>query len=201
MKNILKICVLLAILATVQFTYGFPQLIADLKTFAETHANPFVFLAIMSIGCAVGFPMSFCTLFAGAAFGSTLGSTLSIIGIAISSSLGFLIGKFFCPETLVARIKTKFRITKRKNMFDLNFYVRAVPGIPYSAQNVILGAMNSEFPMYMALGVSIQGTIAVAMCVFGANFSDDGIVKYAAIAALITIVICIRLIFKRVFKL
>ena len=200
-KNLLKMLLLLAIVAAVQLSYGWLQLFADLKAFAEAHANPFAFLAVMSLGCAVGLPISFCTLFAGAAFGSVAGSALSIAGIVVSSFLGYLIGKFFFPREYVERFKARFGLAERKSMFDVNFYVRAVPGPPYCVQNVVLGAMNSEIKMYMMLGVSIQGAIAVAMNILGANFSEDGAAKYVAIAALIVVIILIRIFFKRFFRL
>ena len=72
MKNILKIALFIAAVVAVQLLYGWPELIADMKGFAETHNNPFAFFAIMSIGCAIGLPLSFCTLYAGAAFGALI---------------------------------------------------------------------------------------------------------------------------------
>ena len=85
-------------------------------------------------------------------------------------------------------------------MFDINFYVRAIPGLTYSMQNFVLGAMESDIKMYMLLCVSIQGAIAVAMNVLGASFSDEGCAKYIAIAILIVVIILIRVIFRRLYK-
>lgn len=201
LKGVLKILLLCAIVVAVQVSYGWLELFAALKAFAQEHANPFAFLAVMSLGCAIGLPISFCTLFAGAAFGSLLGSALSILGIVASSFLGYYVGKFFFPQDYVEKFKSRFGIAAQKTMFDLNFYVRAVPGPPYCVQNVVLGAMNSELKMYMLLAVSIQGAIAVAMNILGANFSEGGAAKYAAIAVLVVVIVLLRIIFKRFFKL
>ena len=161
MKNALKILLLIVVIVAVQFVYGWDNLFAFFKTFAEENANPYAFLCVISLGCAIGFPVSFCTLFAGAAFGWLNGSILSIIGIAVSSLIGYFVGMFFAPENFVSQIKQRFNLNKQQSMFDLNFYVRAVPGLPYSIQSLFLGAMKSELKMYMILSVSIQGAIAV----------------------------------------
>ncbi len=201
MKSLLKVLLLIAIITTIQLSYGWIELFEVLKKFAENNANPFAFLAVMSLGCAIGLPISFCTLFAGAAFGSILGSALSIIGIAISSIIGYVIGRFFFPQDYIQKIKNKFSISEKKTMFDLNFYVRAIPGIPYSMQNIILGAMNSDMKLYILLAVSIQGIIAIAMNFLGASFSDNGLAKYIAFASLICVIVAMRIAFKKLFKI
>jgi len=211
MKTVLKIAAAIAVLVAVQYFYGLGQLVSDMEAFAKSHNNPFFFFVLMSVGCAVGvLPLSFCTLYAGAAFGALLGSVLSVGAICLSSIIGYSIGRFFCPPDLMEKIKQKFHISagksvfdlsSRKGMFDLNFFVRAVPGIPYCMQNFILGGMNSEFKVYMILGVSIQGLFAVAMNVLGASFNEDGFAKYLAIVVLVVLVILIRVVFKRFFKI
>ncbi len=201
MKSLLKVLVLVLIIIGVQFFYGWGALFTDLKTFSEQHNNPAIFLLVMSLGCAVGLPISFCTLFAGAAFGAVFGSILSIIGIAISSFLGYFIGRFFFPKEIIEKIEKRFSISSRKTMFDLNFYVRAVPGASFSMQNFILGAMASELKMYMLVGISIQGAIAIAMNVLGASFTDDSCAKYFAIAVLIVVIIAMRWGLKKLVKL
>lgn len=202
LKTFLKFAVAAAFVVAVEFLYGWGNVLTHAEEFAKNNANPFAFLAIMSIGCAVGLPMSFCTLFAGAAFGAWLGGALSVAGISVSASLGYLIGKFFIPAEQMEKIKQRFNISAtQKAMFDLNFYVRAVPGIPYCIQNFILGAADSQFKMYMLLGVSIQGAIAVAMCALGSSISEEGYTKYAAIAVLVVVIVAIRFLFKRFFNL
>ncbi len=201
MKNILKIALFIAAVVAVQLLYGWPELIADMKGFAETHNNPFAFFAIMSTGCAIGLPLSFCTLYAGAAFGAFWGSVLSVGGICISSAIGYAIGRFAFPGDIVENFKRRFNISNPRNMFDLNFFVRAVPGIPYCMQNFLLGGMNSDLKVYMVLGVAIQGLFAVAMNVLGSSFSQGGYLKYIAIAVIIMLVLLIRILFKRLFKI
>ena len=200
MKSLLKVCFLVLIVVLVQYFYGWTVLFDDLKCFAEENNSPVVFLVIMSFGCAIGFPISFCTLFAGAAFGAFFGSVLSVVGIIISSFLGYYIGRFFCPKELIEKVKRKFSISSNRTMFDINFYVRAIPGLTYSMQNFVLGAMSSDIRMYMLLCVSIQGAIAVAMNVLGASFSDEGWAKYIAIAILVVVIIFIRVVFRRLYK-
>ena len=201
MKSFIRMSILIVAIIAVQLLYGWFELFELLKSFAENNANPFVFLTIMSLGCAIGLPISFCTLFSGAAFGIVLGSALSIFGIAISSLLGYVVGKYFLPLEQIQTLKKKFSIDNKKTMFDLNFYIRAVPGIPYSMQNVILGAMNSELKLYILMSISIQGTIAVVMNILGASFTDDSIAKYIAFAILVLVIVIIRLVFKKFYKM
>ncbi len=198
MKSLLKFFVLIIAIVGIEYFYGWGALFSDIEVFAKEHDNPFIFLLVISFGCAIGFPISFCTLFAGAAFGAFFGSVLSIVGILISSFLGYFIGKFFFPKEIVDKIEKRFSISSRKTMFDLNFYVRAVPGITYSMQNFILGALCSEIKMYLIVGVSIQGAFAIAMNILGASFADDSFAKYISLAILIVVIVAMRWGLKRV---
>ena len=200
MKSFLKILILCLAIIIIQLSYGWIELFELFKHTAQNNANPIVFLLIMSTTCAIGFPITFCTLFAGSAFGITHGAILSLTGILISSLFGYAIGKFFFPQELTQKLQQKFSIDKNKNMFDLNFYVRAVPGIPYSIQNFILGGMNAPLKLYIFLAILIQGSIAIAMNILGASFSDNGIAKYIAFAILLCVIITIRLLFRGFFK-
>lgn len=200
MKNALKIILFFSIIAIVQFTYGWGNLFALFEQFAKANANPIVFLFVISFGCAIGFPVSFCTLFAGAAFGWMFGSGLSIVGIFASSLIGYFVGKFFAPDEFIEKIKRRLNLKGQRSMFDLNFYVRAVPGLPYSMQNLLLGAMNSDLKMYLLLSVSIQGIIAVAMNALGAYCAESGTTKFWIFSVVVCIIILIRFGFRRFYK-
>ncbi len=200
MRSLLKILILCSTIAIIQILYGWFELFELFKHLAQNNANPFIFLTIISTTCAIGFPLTFCTLFAGASFGIIYGSTLSIIGIFLSSLFGYAIGKFFFPKEITKKLQLKFNISENKNMFDLNFYVRALPGIPYFIQNLILGGMNSPLKLYMLLAILIQGSIAIAMNILGASFSDDNTAKYIAFIILLCVIITIRILFRKFFK-
>ena len=58
------------------------------------------------------------------------------------------------------RLKLRLGDPDGSRMFQINFFVRVFPGIPYTMQNIVLGGMRSEFKMYMIVNMAAQGAIA-----------------------------------------
>lgn len=199
-KFFVKIAAVALVIAGVSWLYGWDNLFATLQSFANENKNPFVFLSVMGITCAIGFPLSLCYLFAGAAFGTFQGWLLSVLGLLASGSLGWLIGKFVAPKEKIEEWKMLFKIKKDVRMFNINFAVRAIPGIPYWTQNIFLGGINTDFKMYTITNICAQGAIALAMNYLGANITKDGWEKYAAFALLIAVMFCIHRILTKFYS-
>lgn len=204
--HIARLALLAAAVAGVEIFYGWGELFSRFDSFAKGFSDsPVLFWLLMSIGCAFAFPLSICYLFAGAAFGFGAGWLLSLGVLAVSSALGYWLGVFFVPKSFPERVAAKFGIStdfSERAMFNVNFAVRVIPGIPYWVQNVFLGAIRSKFPLYMFVNIAAQGAIAGAMNFVGSSLSDGGYGKYAAFAVLVAVLaafhICANLRYKKI---
>lgn len=203
---IAKFALLVAAIAGAEILYGWGELFSRFDSFAKGFSDsPVLFWLLMSAGCALAFPLSVCYLFAGAAFGFGAGWLLSLGVLAVSSALGYWLGVFFVPKTFPRRVAAKFGIStdfSERTMFNVNFAVRVVPGIPYWVQNVFLGAIRSKFPLYMFVNIAAQGAIAGAMNFVGSSLSCGGYGKYAAFGVLAAVLaafhICANLRYKKI---
>lgn len=189
--GIFKICAAAAIVASVEIFIGWGELFSLVGDFARGHSDSaFMFFCLMSVGCAFGFPLSLCYLLSGAAFGFWFGWGVCMAVLAVSSAIGYALGRFFFPDFALRGLLSKIPFAadpRGAGMFNVNFAVRVVPGIPYWAQNAVLGGIRTGFALYMSVNLIGQGAIAGAMNFFGASMSEDGAGKYAAFAVLVAV--------------
>ena len=174
-RFLVKFLAAAAFAAAFELLFGWGELLRLCLDFARENDNPFAFLAVMGVGCAFPFSLSLCYLFAGAAFPFFEAWALCVIGLFISSSIGFFFGRFLVPENALESVAARFKIgaVKSLGLANVNFFVRAVPGIPYFLQNIILGGMRTSFAMYAAVNLAVQGAIAAAMVYMGSAAASD----------------------------
>ncbi len=186
-----KAAAAVAVIASVEWLCGWGRLFAWIEGVAKANDDSLaVFFVLMSVGCAFAFPLSLCYLFAGAAFGFWAGWGVCVAVLLVSSAIGYALGRFFMPEGVLRRMALRVGVSpdpSGSGMFNINFFVRVVPGIPYWIQNVVLGGMRPNFALYMGVNVAAQGAIAGAMNFLGASVSGGGPAKYAAFAVLIAV--------------
>lgn len=184
--------VILVILAAVavQYFWGFAQIVGAFEEFAKNNSATYVFLPVMGIGCAVGVPLSFCYVFAASAYALPKAFLLCIIGLFTSSLIGFFIGNVFSELPYVRELKNKFLPQHAEDAiyFKLNFFIRAVPGVPYFAQNLILASLSKKVQLftYLLINICVQGLIALAMIlIFNAAFREKFLIAITLVIALI----------------
>lgn len=189
--GVFKICAAAALVAAVEIFIGWGELFSLVGDVARAHSDSaFLFFCLMSVGCAFGFPLSLCYLLAGAAFGFWFGWGVCAAVLAVSSAIGYALGRFFFPDSVLRGLLRKIPFASDPcgaGMFNVNFAVRVVPGIPYWVQNVVLGGMRTGFALYMSVNLIGQGAIAGAMNFFASSMSEEGAKKYAAFVALVAV--------------
>ena len=126
------------------------------------------------------------------AFGTLAGWSLSLAGLFISGTVGFIMGRYVLDDVSAEKFRAKAKINSKKNLYNLNFYVRAIPGIPYWMQNIILGSVHTDFKMYTLSNMSVQGAIALAMNYLGASIGADNSAKYWAFGILIAVLVAVN---------
>lgn len=75
-------------------------------------------------------------------------------------------------ESLLIKFKIK---PNPYNLANVNFFVRAVPGIPYFVQNLILGGLRSNFATYIVVNLAVQGAIGAVVIYIGSAAASDSL--------------------------
>ena len=113
-------------------------------------------------------------------------------GLLASGSIGYMLGRYVLDRATAEKFRSKVKLDSKKRLYRLNFYVRAVPGIPYWTQNIILGSVHTGFKTYTLSNICVQGAIALAMNYLGANIVAEGAGKYWAFAVLIVVLAAVN---------
>ena len=106
----------------------------------------FTFSYCLLIVC--NFPIaSLLSLIGGFLYGTWIGSIGIIVGGTLGSFIVFLVAKLFFYDYISKKLLQKYSfITKyfQKNELELMLLIRLVPGIPFFAQNLILGGLGAK---------------------------------------------------------
>lgn len=137
-------------------------------------AGPLVFFAAMALLPAVGAPLSPFSLTAGSIFGAQMGMPL-VIGCALAAVTVnivltyFLASYAFRPllEKIVTRLGYKLPEVEAGDAADLIVLLRVTPGVPFPAQNYLLGLARVPFVKYALISCAIQWAFNAAFILFG----------------------------------
>ncbi len=159
-------------------------------------AGPVVFFGAMAVLPAVGVPLSPFSLTAGSIFGAQLGMPLVIVCALGAITLNivatyFLASRAFRPllEKLVTRLGYKLPQVEEGDAADLIVLLRVTPGVPFPAQNYLLGLARVPFVKYLAISCAVQWSFNAAFILFGdALLHGKGKVAMLGLGALMALV-------------
>ncbi len=147
------------------------------RVFESRHeVSGWMFVAAMSLLPVVGFPIAAFYLFAGAAFGFWEGWLYCLLSLAINMSLSYFVARYCLYEALT-KLLEKGGYTL-PNLSEVNecrftFLLRTVPGPPFPVQNYLLSLLGVRFPVYLAISLLAQGTIAAGMVACGGALPEE----------------------------
>ena len=112
----------------------------------------FIWLAILYFFFAIiwVFLMGFATplvIFAGFTFGIFWGSVISLLSFSIGASLLYLFANHYFKEMVFKYLSSRFLSLKNhfnENEFSYFFFLRLIPGIPFSIKNLIPVLFNMK---------------------------------------------------------
>ncbi len=208
MKIFLRVALFCSIITLVEYAFGWGVVFEEMKMLALESGSAELFFLGMGIGCALGLPVSLCYFSAGAAFGILEGWGLCLMALVLSSTMGFFAGRFILPcgwaesrlkRSALSGVMAKMgvgnvvgKIGTARADFDICFFIRAVPGVPYWLQNIFLGALSVRFGVYFFVGLFVQGAIALAVICIGAAAADSSWVGIPVFALLVAVLAIFR---------
>jgi len=137
-------------------------------------AGPLVFFGAMALLPAIGAPLSPFSLTAGSIFGAQLGMPLviacALAAITINIVLTYYLARYaFRPllEKIVTRLGYKLPEVEAGDAADLVVILRVTPGVPFPAQNYLLGLARVPFVKYALISCAIQWSFNAAFILFG----------------------------------
>ena len=108
MKRFASVLVLAAIaVVAFQYLFGWDEWISRLESWVRATGNPWIFVFAMGVGCAFALPLSFTYLYAGMAFGTLAGWSLSLAGLFISGTVGFIMGRYVLDDVSAEKFRAK----------------------------------------------------------------------------------------------
>ncbi len=129
--------------------------------------GPVVFMVLYAGGPSFLVPRAVMTIAGGLAFGTVWGSAYSLIGGDAGALIAFAAGRFLGKSFVEQIVGERFQSTLHKiakHGFQIIFYLRMVPVIPYNALNLLAGASPIAFRDYFwatMIGM-VPGTILFA---------------------------------------
>jgi uncharacterized membrane protein YdjX (TVP38/TMEM64 family) len=129
--------------------------------------GPLVFMVLYAVGPSFLVPGAVMTIAGGLAFGTVWGSAYSLIGGDAGALIAFAAGRFLGKSFVEQIVGERFHSTLQKiakHGFQIIFYLRMVPVIPYNALNLLAGASPIAFRDYFwatMIGM-VPGTILFA---------------------------------------
>jgi uncharacterized membrane protein YdjX (TVP38/TMEM64 family) len=130
--------------------------------------GPVVYMLLYAVGPSFLVPGAVMTIAGGLAFGALWGAVYSLVGADAGALIAFSAGRFL-GRSFVQRLVGGGRFEKilahiGRHGFQIIFYLRLVPLIPYNALNLLAGASPITFRDYFWASVigMIPGTILFA---------------------------------------
>jgi uncharacterized membrane protein YdjX (TVP38/TMEM64 family) len=129
--------------------------------------GPLVFMLLYAVGPSFLVPGAVMTIAGGLAFGTAWGSVYSLIGADVGALVAFAAGRFLGKSFVQSVVGERFHEMLEKiakHGFQIIFYLRIVPVIPYNALNLLAGASPISFRDYFWASMigMIPGTILFA---------------------------------------
>jgi uncharacterized membrane protein YdjX (TVP38/TMEM64 family) len=129
--------------------------------------GPVIYVLLYAVGPSFLVPGAVMTIAGGLAFGALWGAAYSLIGADLGALIAFSAGRFLGHSFVNRIVGVRFeKLMDRieRHGFQIIFYLRLVPVIPYNALNLLAGASPIRFRDYFwasAIGM-IPGTILFA---------------------------------------
>jgi uncharacterized membrane protein YdjX (TVP38/TMEM64 family) len=129
--------------------------------------GPVAFMVLYAVGPSLLVPGAMMTIAGGLAFGTLWGSVYSLIGADVGALIAFAAGRFLgrgFVERIVNRRFLHLMQGVARRGFQIIFYLRMVPIIPYNALNLLAGASSITFRDYFWASMigMVPGTIVWA---------------------------------------
>jgi uncharacterized membrane protein YdjX (TVP38/TMEM64 family) len=129
--------------------------------------GPAVYMLLYAVGPSFLVPGAVMTIAGGLAFGTLWGSVYSLLGADAGALIAFAAGRFLgrsFVEHLVGARFEKLLAKIGRHGFQIIFYLRLVPLIPYNALNLLAGASPITFRDYFWASMigMVPGTILFA---------------------------------------
>ncbi|HXN85951.1 MAG TPA: TVP38/TMEM64 family protein [Candidatus Binataceae bacterium] len=129
--------------------------------------GPIIFMLLYAVGPSFLVPGAVMTIAGGLAFGTLWGSVYSLIGADVGALVAFGAGRWLGKSFVERIVGERFREGMKKiakHGFQIIFYLRMVPVIPYNALNLLAGASPITFKDYFWASMigMVPGTILFA---------------------------------------
>jgi uncharacterized membrane protein YdjX (TVP38/TMEM64 family) len=144
----------------------------SLTEFLDKEIPALLFVPLMFILPAVGFPISIFLILAGIKFGLTTGLVLMACSFPVHMIVSYLVAHSFFRGRLVSLLnKYGYELPQVRSHWSGWFTIvfMGIPGIPYAPKNYILALAGVPFSQFMGLGLPIHMILGAPFVVLGVS--------------------------------
>ena len=171
---------------------------------AVRQAGPAAFFTAMAVLPAFGVPALAFMLPAGPVFGPTLGMpvviALSLAALTLNMMLSYWLARFALRPwlgRLIARLGYKLPQVPPGDTTSLIVLLRVTPGVPYVAQNYLLGLADAPFGQYLLISCLSSWPHQALWVYFGQQLKDGhGGLILLGVLLMVALVVATRLVRK-----
>jgi uncharacterized membrane protein YdjX (TVP38/TMEM64 family) len=156
-------------------------------------AGPLVFIVVAAALNCAAFPGPLLAGAAGLLFGTALGTPVAIVSTTISAVAACLIARFVAGDVIERiagqRIRQLARFVERRGFLS-TFYVRLLPGVPFTAYNYAVGLTRINvlaFGLATLIGCAPRTFAYVALGGSFGDFSDPTTIVAIAILVVMAV--------------
>lgn len=162
---------------------------------------PLVFILLLLIFPALGFPISIFLIVAGIKFGIGYGILLWLMILPIHSTIGFMAAKYLRPlleKLLNFFLDYTIPAIPKRNEAMFSFLFLAVPGLPYAAKNYLLPLAGVSFRYCIIMNCIVQGFLGTPFVILGKSGAEmDPTLFYVAVFGLALLFFLLRWLKKK----
>lgn len=161
-KEIIKITLILSFVAISSIVLGKlgEDNLSSLMKAVDDAGNiaPVLFILCNAVGIVLVIPQTLFTIAAGLVFGTVKGTALSLMGMALGSSVAFFAGRLMLRDRLIRRFSgtryfTKLEKLSENHPFKILALSRIVPILPYPVVNYIWSVTSVHFLPFIAMSL------------------------------------------------
>lgn len=167
----------------------------------------FIFLIVFTLGSWVLFPLTLTSVLTVIVFPFWKATLCSILGVALSATFSYLVGRHFLNVAEMPRFKKHVEYV-RKEVERLSFWaigaLRLAPQPPFIATSVIAGSLKLSFPQYLLASILGLGPMIALGLILGSRamslLKEPSVITACAMGAALILVPLFLIAKKKVLK-
>lgn len=192
--------ILAALAAAAMYMLADSGILQNLLVMINEETPAAIFIPLMLLLPAFGFPISVFLILTGIKFTIAWGIVISFLAMPVHLTVAYaLANKLLRPHVTKLLLDRDISMPKTddKRLFWYAVVFTAIPGPPYALKNLILAISGLRFRYFMLIGCCVQGAMGIPFIILGEAMNQMNVVALAAATGLLLTVVILTTLVKR----